>query len=116
MNSNEEKLAGLKKLTAAVYLCQVLSFFLAGLPLLIGIAINFLKKDEVTGTWLKSHFEWQIKTAWVSLAGFAFAGLTFEFGFGIFVLISTIMWMVFRIVVGWNALNANERLSEQKYV
>lgn len=115
MNSNEEDLSTAKKLAATVYLCQVLSFFLAGLPLLIGIAINFLKKDEVAGTWLASHFDWQIKTAWVSLAGFALAGLTFEFSFGIFILISTVMWMVFRIVVGWNALNANEKLNEKKY-
>jgi len=111
-----EKLAGLKKLTAAIYICQVLSFFLAGLPLLIGIALNFWKKEEVTGTWLKSHFDWQIKTAWVSLAGFAIGGLTFEFGIGVLVLISTIMWMVFRIIVGWNTLQANQRADEKKYI
>ena len=112
MNSNEE-LSSLKKLTTIVYLCQVLTFFLAGLPLLIGIMINFLKREEVAGTWLASHFAWQIKTAWLSLAGFSLAGLTFEFGFGLYVLISTVMLMVFRIVVGWNALNSNKPVKDE---
>ncbi len=111
MNSSQE-LSSLKKLTAIVYLCQVLTFFLAGLPLLIGIMINFLKREAVTGTWLASHFEWQIKTAWISLAGFSLAGLTFEFGFSLYILISTVTFMVFRIVVGWNALNSDKPVSD----
>ena len=37
----EDKLSASKKLAATVYLCQALTFMLAGLPLLIGVAINF---------------------------------------------------------------------------
>jgi uncharacterized membrane protein len=106
--NDTEKLAFLKKLTAGVYICQVLTFFFFGLPLLIGVAINFFKKEEVTGTWLASHFEWQIKTAWVSLAGFALAGLTFETGVGFFILTPTILFLVYRIMIGWNALNSDK--------
>ncbi|WP_305909400.1 hypothetical protein Q9L42_005670 [Methylomarinum sp. Ch1-1] len=99
-----EELQKLKRLAATVYLCQILTFMLAGLPLLVGVAINFYKRNEVQGTWLKSHFDWQIKTAWVALAGFAFSGLTFEFGVGILSLIATLLWMIYRIAVGWYAL------------
>ncbi len=113
MNRNKEKLVSLKKLTATVYLCQVLTFFLAGLPLLIGFGINFLNKDDVAGTWLESHFEWQVKTTWLALAGFALAGLTFEIGVGAFILITTVTLMVYRIVVGWNTLNANKSIKEE---
>lgn len=113
MNRNKEKLVSLKKLTATVYLCQVLTFFLAGfLPLLVGFAINFLNKDDVVRTWLESHFEWQVKTTWLALAGFALAGLTFEIGMGVFILITTVTLMVYRIVVGWNALNADKPVNE----
>ncbi|MCK5662346.1 MAG: hypothetical protein KAI17_02620, partial [Thiotrichaceae bacterium] len=94
----------LKRLTATVYLCQVLTFMLAGLPLLVGVAINFFKHDEVQGTWLESHFNWQIKTSWVALAGFALSGLTFGMGFGVFILIMTVLWMIYRIAIGWYAL------------
>lgn len=107
-----EKVQSLKKLTAAVYLCQVLAFVFAGLPLLVGVAINFMKQDQVQGTWLESHFDWQVKTVWMALAGFALAGLTFGFGVGLFILIPTVILLVYRIVIGWAALNANEPVAE----
>jgi uncharacterized membrane protein len=106
MNENKS----LKKIAATVYLCQLLSFMLAGLPLLIGVAINFYNKNEAIGTWVESHFDWQIKTAWIALAGFAVGGLLFEMNFFLSVaaLISTVMLMVYRIVIGWSALNSDK--------
>lgn len=97
----------LKKIAAVVYLCQLLTFMLAGLPLLLGVGINFYNKKEAVGTWVESHFDWQIKTAWIALAGFAISGILFELNplFGVATLISTVMLMVYRIIVGWNALN-----------
>ena len=100
-----EKLQTLKKLAATVYLCQALTFMLAGLPLLLGVAINFYKRNDVQGTWLESHFDWQIKTVWITLAGFAVSGLTLEMGIGFFTLIATVVLLVYRIVIGWYALN-----------
>lgn len=110
--TDDEKLQSLKKLTTAVYLCQVLAFAFAGLPLLVSVAINFMKRDEVQGTWLESHFDWQIKTVWIALAGMALSGLTFEFGIGFFILIATVVLMVYRIVIGWSALNADRPVNE----
>jgi len=107
-----EKLHSLKRLATAVYLCQVLAFAFAGLPLLVGVAINFMKRDKVKGTFLESHFDWQIKTAWIALAGFALSGLTFELGIGIFILIATVMLMVYRVVIGWNALTSDRPVKE----
>jgi len=108
-----EKLQTLKLLAAGVYLCQALTFMLAGLPLLVGVAVNFWKRNEVQGTWLESHFNWQIKTTWVTLAGFAISGLTFELGVGFFVLLVTVVWMVYRITIGWYALNADKAIDKK---
>jgi len=108
-----EKLQALKKLAATVYLCQALTFMLAGLPLLVGVAINFFKRNEVQGTWLESHFNWQIKTAWISLAGFALSGLTFAMGIGFFVLIATVVLLVYRIAIGWYALNDDKPVNNR---
>ena len=71
----------LKKIAASVYLCQLLTFILAGFPLLIGVALNFYNKDEAVGTWIESHFDWQIKTALIALTGFAVGGILFEMNF-----------------------------------
>lgn len=110
-----EKKDNLKTITAMVYLCQVLAFAFAGIPLLIGVAINLIKRDQVQGTWLESHFNWQIKTVWVALALFAISGITFIYGMGFYVLMFAVLWLVYRIAVGWYALNANEPIDEKKY-
>lgn len=111
--SYQEKLQQLKTMTSIVYLCQVCSFVLAGLPLLIGIAINLIKRDEVKGTWLESHFNWQIKTAWMTLAGFAVAGLLMFTGLGYMILLPVIIYFVYRIAVGWTALTADKAIGEE---
>lgn len=111
---DDEKLQSLKTITSIVYICQVLTFFLAGLPLLIGVTINFIKRDAVAGTWLESHFSWQIKTVWITLAGFAIAGLTLPIGIGMYVLFPVLAYLVYRIAVGWTALTANKPIEEEK--
>lgn len=105
-----ENLQSLKRFAASVYLCQILTFMLAGLPLLLGVAINFYKRDQVQDTWLQSHFDWQIKTAWIAIAGFALAGITFATGVGMFILLVTVIWMVYRITIGWYALTDNKAI------
>lgn len=100
----------LKKLTWTVYICQVLTFAFAGLPLLVGVAINFLYRNDVKDTWLESHFNWQIKTAWVTLAGFALSGLVLmvEMQLSLIILLPTLLLLIYRIVIGWTALSADK--------
>lgn len=106
--NNNTDLESLKKWTAVVYLLQVLTFGFAGLTLLAGLVINFIKREEVQGTWLETHFNWQVKTAWITLAGLALAGLTWAAGIGLFILIPTLTLMVYRISIGWMALQAGK--------
>jgi uncharacterized membrane protein len=102
----------LKRLTTVVYVCQAAAFALAGVPLLIGAVLNFLNRDAVDGTWLQSHFDWQIKTVWMTLAGFAIAGLTFSMGVGLFILLPTVVILVYRVFVGWTALTVDKPISD----
>jgi uncharacterized membrane protein len=105
---DSEKMASLKTLTGIVYLCQVLAFGFGGLTLLIGIAINFMKRDEVKGTWLESHFDWQINTVWITLAGFALAAVLMVVGIGYFILLPVVLLLIYRIVIGWMAWTAEK--------
>jgi uncharacterized membrane protein len=114
MNEMNKNLQSLKTVTSIVYICQVLTFFLAGLPLLVGVAINFVKREEAAGTWLESHFNWQIKTVWITLAGFAVSSLTLPIGIGLFILFPVLALLVYRIAVGWTALTANKPIEEEK--
>jgi len=111
---NTNKLDVLKKLTATVYLCHLLTFAFAGLPLLVGVAINFMYRNDVAGTWMESHFNWQIKTVWVTLAGFALYGLLLmmDFQISLIVLIPTLLLLVYRIVIGWTAFTDEKPLKD----
>jgi uncharacterized membrane protein len=65
----------------------------------------------VQGTWLESHFNWQIQTTWITLAGFALSGITFAMGVGFFILLITVVWLVYRITIGWYASNKRTQLT-----
>ncbi len=97
----------LKRLTAIVYALQIASIFV-GVTLFAGIIINYLKRDEAAGTWLESHFRWQIRTFWYSLLwlGVGLALLVVLVGF--LVLMLTGMWMLYRAIKGWLELSENK--------
>ena len=40
----------------------VVGAFLTGWPSIIAVILNYVKRSEVRGTWLESHFRWQIRT------------------------------------------------------
>ena len=113
-DKNTNKFDVLKKLTGTVYFCHVLAFAFAGLPLLVGVAINFLYRNDVAGTWMESHFNWQIKTVWVSLAGFALSGLLLmmDVQLSLIVLIPTLLLLIYRIVIGWTAFSDEKPLKD----
>lgn len=92
------------QLTTIVYALQAASF-LVGITFIAALIVNYIKRDEVAGTWLESHFDWQIRTFWWSLLWGA-AGIVLSIVIiGIFVLIADALWVIYRIVKGWLNLN-----------
>ena len=61
-----EELAGLKNIALVVYILQALSF-LWGVTAIVGVIINYVKRDDARGTVYESHFDWQIRTFWWGL-------------------------------------------------
>ena len=96
-----DQLAGLKQITLVVYMLQALSFFF-GLTAIVGVVINYVKRDDVVGTVYQSHFDWQIRTFWWgllwSVLGFI---LILALGLGLLVLFVAWVWAVYRVVKGW---------------
>ena len=125
-------LSDLIKLNHLTYFLYVLSYFTAGLLWVVPIIINYLKRDKASGTWLATHFDWQIKTFWYGLiygvvaivvmllsfvGGFATiftenvnigvgSGLLFIVGF--LLLVFAVLWHLYRIIRGWVALSNNQ--------
>ena len=100
-----EELASLKTITTVVYALQALSFAF-GVTALVGLIINYVKRDDVAGTIYESHFNWQIRTFWWGLLwGVLGSILIFAFGLGLVVLFVAWIWAIYRVVKGWLKLN-----------
>ncbi len=82
--------------------------FVFGLPSLIAVFLNYLKRSEVNGTWLESHFRWQIRTFWFTAVWLVVYGLLIITLIGIpvaWLLIGFLgLWVGYRVIRGWIAL------------
>jgi uncharacterized membrane protein len=95
-----EELAGLKTVTMAVYVLQALSF-LWGITAVIGLIINYVKRDDVRGTIYESHFDWQIRSFWWGLLWAVIGLLLAILLVGFVVLFVAWIWMIYRVVKGF---------------
>ena len=95
-----------RNLAVVVYILQALSFFVGGITGLVGVIINYVKMEDVRGTWVESHFSWQIRTFWIALLWTVIGTVTIPLmGFGFLVLLATAVWVIYRVVKGALALN-----------
>jgi uncharacterized membrane protein len=92
--------AALVRLATIVYILQTASFFLP-LTLFAGVIVNYVRREDARGTWVESHFRWQVRTFWWVLVWFVLGGLTFFFVLGWFILGAAMLWLIYRIVKGW---------------
>ena len=97
-------------LTSAV---TIVGAFIFGLPSIVAVIMNYVRQADARGTFLESHFSWQIRTFWFAWLWFfvilalslplmlvAIGFLTLPAGY---VLVG--IWVVYRIIRGWLALN-----------
>lgn len=94
-----------RNLAVAVYILQALVFFSGGVTALAGVIINYIKLDEVTGTWIEPHFRWQIRTFWLGLFWMVLGTLTAFVLIGWLILLLASIWLIYRVVRGALALN-----------
>lgn len=88
---------------------SVVGSFLLGWPSLLAVIINYVKRSEARGTWLESHFAWQIRTFWYALAWVVLVAIVSGplmlvlIGFGTWMLGMFVLgiWAIIRIASGW---------------
>ncbi len=102
-------LASLRTVTMVVYGLQAASF-LIGLTFVIAVIVNYVKQGDVRGTWLESHFRWQIRTFWFGLLWFVVGMLTAMIFIGYLILVANTIWIIYRIVRGWLRLMDNRSM------
>jgi len=91
-------------LTAAT----IIGAFVFGVPSIIAVVVNYLKRGKAQGTFLESHFRWQIRTFWFALLWFVIGAMLFAtfigIPFALGVWLATGLWAIYRIARGWLAL------------
>ncbi|MBS3916632.1 MAG: hypothetical protein KGZ31_02950 [Sulfuritalea sp.] len=83
----------------------IVTAFLSGWPSIIAVVMNYIKRGETQGTFLESHFRWQIRTFWFALlwvvlavlAGLTIVLLPLAWG----IANAAGLWVLYRIVRGW---------------
>ena len=94
-------------ITGIVTTATVVGAFLTGWPSIIAVILNYAKRSDVRGTWLESHFRWQIRTFWFGVlwVGLCLLFIVMTFGLGIFVAWIPLgivgLWFIYRIARGW---------------
>ena len=97
------KLGQLKQLTLITYILYAVSAFV-GITAIVAILINYIKREDTAGTIYESHFTWQIRTFWWSLAWCVLGIATAVVLVGVVIMLVSAVWFVYRIVRGWTEL------------
>jgi len=97
----------------------VVGAFIFGWPSIIAVIINYVKRGDARGTWLESHFDWQIRTFWyaaiwallVFLLGLLLVIVVVGFAIWAVGLFALGIWAIYRIALGWSRLNSRRPIS-----
>ncbi|MBB1632907.1 MULTISPECIES: DUF4870 family protein [Cupriavidus] len=109
ITADNDRLASLRKLTHILYALYAIFWLTGGITALIAIVVGYVKRDDTRGTLYASHFAWQIRSFWWSVAWAILGGVLFAtvflipLAFAAWGVLS--LWMLYRIVKGWLYLN-----------
>jgi uncharacterized membrane protein len=86
----------------------IVGAFVFGVPSIVAVVVNYLKRGEARGTYLESHFRWQIRTFWFVLLWCVIGGVLMVTIVGIplavVIFFAAGIWAIYRIARGWLAL------------
>src|SRR5579862_3866332 len=86
--------------------------FVGGLPSIVAVIMNYVRRSATRGTYLESHFRWQIRTFWfallwacvIVLVSAPFFLITIGWPMAVFGLWALGIWIAYRVIRGWLAL------------
>ncbi len=83
----------------------IVTAFVTGWPSILAVILNYLKRGRVKGSFLESHFRWQIRTFWFALLWIVVALLLVLSLFGLplawVVVAVSGLWVLYRVARGW---------------
>ena len=120
-NSNERDVSGSLTLTHVMYGMHALAPFTLWTFAILAMIIGLVKRDDVRGTWLDSHFSYLSSTFWWGLLLAVLAWSIFwvlgllTLGNGMLVLwilpVAVLIWYLYRVIRGWLSLNDHKPIA-----
>jgi uncharacterized membrane protein len=107
--STDKELHSLYITTLIVYVLQTIAMFTA-IPMIIAVIINYIRLDEARGTWLHSHFRWQIRTFWFGLLFYVISVVLHLILIGYLIGLIVWIWQAYRIAKGWIQLSNHKEM------
>ena len=93
--------------TATVIYILYLAGLLFPITLLIGVILAYIERGE-DGSWMQSHYRFQIRTFWIGLLMTVVGGVLALVLVGWLLLLFWLVWLVVRCVKGMKYLNRRE--------
>jgi uncharacterized membrane protein len=82
----------------------VVTAFLSGWPSILAVILNYIKRDATRGTYLDSHFRWQIRTFWFALLWLVIGIILVVTVIGIplawIIAVAVGLWVLYRMIRG----------------
>jgi uncharacterized membrane protein len=82
--------------------------FVGGLPSIVAVVMNYARRSATRGTYLESHFRWQIRTFWYALLWAVVCGMVMLTIIGIPLAVLGFaalgVWIAYRVIRGWLSL------------
>ncbi len=101
--------SGMAKLVYILYLVGIVF----GLTSLIGVIIAYVNKSGAPD-WLKSHYQFQIRTFWIGFL-FGLIGLLLTIAFiGWLIIALAVVWLIIRCIKGFKYLDSNSAVPNPK--
>src|SRR5215470_18575042 len=83
----------------------VVGSFVGSLPSIVAVICNYVKRGDARGTWVYTHYQWQIRTFWWAvlwaLIGWALVLTLLGVVVGVPILIALTLWLIYRMGRGW---------------
>lgn len=93
-----------------IYILYLVSLVF-GITSLIGLIMAYVNKNDAPD-WLKSHYQWQIRTFWMALLYTIIGIITASILIGFLVLLLNVIWFIIRCIKGLSALEKQQPLPQ----
>ena len=95
-----------------IYILYLVSIII-GITAIAGLIMAYVYKDDAPD-WLKSHYQFQIRTFWIGALYLFIGVLLSQFIIGLFIILFWLLWLIVRCAKGVKYIDQKEAYPDPK--